>query len=500
MVNFSRYCPGTLTTRYIPPGLKFRNDEKFPAYIFDMERKRWYFNERQAVGLGLWDAPLNSLSDASAPSGLTSYQERALKRLLEQKVLLAAWDMGIGKSRLAVEASKIIKGKTLILAPRMMVERGWVNELHKWAGVDVSIWKQEVGKPAPEAQPAYCIVSYDSIHYLPAGYVFDFIVLDELHYLMHDTSARSKKILALIDSWSAAYRLGLTGTPFGTAVHDVHSQLSVLSPKGWGYPGVFKDYFFESDNGGYEDRKRYFDLKPSRVAEFADYIGGTIDVATTADAAHLMPEVVWSLQWMDNPSGKIQSTDTLAKWTKVNQTLINQRIDGLLQLPLPEKKTAYITYSPATADCLADRLKIPAISGTISPKKRFKILDDAHHVICTMRSINEGIDLREFSNVVVVELYPVPRYVLQCLARFARMGATESVTITLMLLKGTHDEIIAPALLSRLQSFRMATESGVLGTGLLDLLTIREDDESFLEDLRASFLAITDVNEEEYDC
>lgn len=185
----------------------------------------------------------------------------------------------------------------------------------------------------------------------------------------------------------------------------------------------------------------------------------------------------------------------LAAWAMHAQKHSKRRADTIgTQIPLTEDRQIVICYFQATAKAFQDVLGWPIVDGTLPPKKRLKTLKDNPRVIATMRSILEGIDLREYQDIHFVELYPVPKYLQQVAGRFRRLGSNTSPRYTLWCLANTADERIVPTLINRMN------EGGLVDltdqTGLLNLLD-SEQDETFLKNLHAKINQGADIPEDD---
>lgn len=138
--------------------------------------------------------------DAKAPTPLFPFQERAVRWLAPRKTALLAFDMGLGKTAIAIRASEAINAKSiLVLCPSVAVEN-WKREFRKWS----------VSHPKGRT---ISIFSYGSLHKVPKGY-WDLCILDESHYLKSPDAERTKSVLARGGILNyAAKAWCLSGTP-----------------------------------------------------------------------------------------------------------------------------------------------------------------------------------------------------------------------------------------------------------------------------------------------
>ena len=116
-----------------------------------------------------------------------------------------------------------------------------------------------------------------------------------------------------------------------------------------------------------------------------------------------------------------------------------------------------------------------------------------------MRSINEGLDLRRYTRVYMLESYPVPRYVTQVLGRFVRLYAKDAVEVYFCKLSGSSDDIVTNKLLQRMSEQSTIVRQGKVESGLSQLLTLDETSEDFLDELRAAADSWQDDDPEDWD-
>lgn len=172
------------------------------------------------------------------------YQTPAIDRALERKSLLVAYEMGTGKTFIAIAVAEVLLGEGKIQTAAIVVPANlkwqWAQQIAKLTDVETMTKRAKVdgkvfdltiptedhcvvidGDKAKRAAlyekvranpPEYLVLSYESVlsdwnmvRRLKPG----MIVLDECTAIKTFTAARTKKI----KRWTAEYRLGLTGTP-----------------------------------------------------------------------------------------------------------------------------------------------------------------------------------------------------------------------------------------------------------------------------------------------
>ena len=145
-------------------------------------------------------------------------------------------DPGTGKTRVHIEAwadrRRKRGGKLLILSPKSVLKSAW--------GVDIKTFIPEFSHViayATNRQKAFdqdvdiYITNLDAVKWLekqkPSFWThFDTIVIDEITFYKHRTSARSKAAKKIMKHFK--YRNGLTGTPNSLSVTDLWHQIYLL--------------------------------------------------------------------------------------------------------------------------------------------------------------------------------------------------------------------------------------------------------------------------------
>ena len=108
------------------------------------------------------------------PPPLFSHQEETVQFFLTTPRVLCFSDAGTGKTRSVIEAIRQRKdlGKTLILAPKSILEPAWGNDIRKFAPeITYSIARAENRKQGFDADVDVVITNFDAVQWLadPAG-------------------------------------------------------------------------------------------------------------------------------------------------------------------------------------------------------------------------------------------------------------------------------------------------------------------------------------------
>jgi superfamily II DNA or RNA helicase len=449
------------------------------------------------------------------PADLTPWQRAGVKQALTNGILLAQWLTGSGKSRFALEVLKALgpEARAVIVAPKVVMRTWDQEQLPRWLGQEEGqdpAWftmytgrKPLAGKRA-QNQPRVVVCSYGSMHRLPEQWSYDLIVYDECHYGIHGDSGRSKAsaTLSIANPW--AVKLGLSATPSSTSLTDLWGQLHMLAPHRWGsYARWWRRYFAEIPVG-YEDHTKPGPLRQECVDDFVASLGAACDYVGIEDVGDYLPPVTWKkLDLGETASPNRTPPDNIAQWRAEQISTARTRLaafQGAIaagDIETTSAPTAVIVYHRALGEALAHNLGAAYVSGELSTKQRHELLASAPVAVMTMRSVTEGLDLRRYTNVYVLEAYPVPLYLTQVLGRFVRLYAKDPVTITFCRLRGSTDDVVVHRLLTRIAEQGRLIKQGKVESGLKALLTVDANSEDFLAALRDAVSGTVEEDEPE---
>lgn len=147
---------------------------------------------------------------------LREYQREAVDAMGKYPTFLLADDMGLGKSASSIAASE---GKTLVIAPAMVVDSGtWRNEIEKWAD-----------DPSRFEVTAYSRLARKDRLLGHVDQHWDTLILDEAHYCKNPKAART--MASRVVAKQSDKVLMLTGTPVPNYLPEVFSILQILFPE-----------------------------------------------------------------------------------------------------------------------------------------------------------------------------------------------------------------------------------------------------------------------------
>ena len=165
---------------------------------------------------------------------LRHYQREAVDRLHKAGPLFISMEMGLGKSRVAIEYLKEINAQRVIIVAPKSVCLVWRDELRKWwpNGPYSYQWTPKMKM----AEMGIYIVNYDkfSLGDLTAKFFVDWgevdaLVLDEAHLLKTPSANRTKSIYKILAP-HAKKVIPLSGTPAPNNAGEIYTHIKYLAP------------------------------------------------------------------------------------------------------------------------------------------------------------------------------------------------------------------------------------------------------------------------------
>lgn len=155
---------------------------------------------------------------------LKEYQRDAVAFHLKAGYSICAFQMGLGKTVVALAMAVATKSETLIVCPAFLIPN----------------WKEEINK-FTDSPNKFTLVSYSSLKKVKDKFEkFNLVICDEVHYAKHLTAKRTQLLHELIRVHRPKYFIGLSGTPVQNRVPEFYSLLKLCS-YGNKYP-AFKKY------------------------------------------------------------------------------------------------------------------------------------------------------------------------------------------------------------------------------------------------------------------
>ncbi len=206
------------------------------------------------------------------------YQQLGTQMLLLQQRGVLADQMGLGKSKTALDAAAQLNAqRILVLAPKSLLWN-WEAEVNKW----YPSWRPYI---VPTTRVKERIAAYDKIQrddldrttpvVVIANWekvlspewpdrLWDAAIFDEAHALRNRRTQRSRQVAYIAHSSSASW--ALTGTPVVNSAADIYGVLSAVRPGVLGSWWRFASQHIEADQWGAFRAAKNVELLQERVA------------------------------------------------------------------------------------------------------------------------------------------------------------------------------------------------------------------------------------------
>lgn len=172
---------------------------------------------------------------------LKLWQAEAIRFAEDKDKCLIALDMGMGKSRVAIE-SRPANHRILVIAPSVATAN-WKSEWKKWAP-DMTVWVQKNSRDDVDTSAQVIVISYALYIRMGAKKFLkpSYVIIDESHYIKNPKAKRTKAVLQLAKSVNKA--MFLTGTPILNRPVELFPML-----KSFGVVKNYRNFVFQYCDG-----------------------------------------------------------------------------------------------------------------------------------------------------------------------------------------------------------------------------------------------------------
>ena len=446
------------------------------------------------------------------------YQADAALDIVVNRTKLLAFDMGCGKTGVAIQAAETVRQQrggrepVVIIAP-LFTRATWRNELLAMGAIQ-------------DASELCCLASRnfdDDMALRSAKYVFChydvvaawwskinlrkpcFVVVDEGHWIKNGRAARSNGTMMV--AGTAPYRVILTGTPMSNRPGDLWHLLSVLTnPFAFGSPNDFRIRYAGAEFNGHG----YADTGPTHTDELQERLA-TLYVRKTAEDVGLnLPPLTRRFIEIDAESPLSQhEAMTPAEMHSLVQAVQDNRVAEVLPLLTALRKetsalklshtvqvaadaieqgekVVIFTWQRATAEKIAAKLSkkqatVFCITGADDMDVRDNMVAEfqaggADAIVATLGALREGVTLHAARIVIMHDLDWVPASLRQAERRVLRIGQHRPCVSMWMLCRKSVDMIFAAMVLRKLGSISATLGEAVDGFEELEAIADRERD------------------------
>lgn len=402
---------------------------------------------------------------------LRSYQDFGVRYAVHQKRTLLGDEMGLGKTIQAIAAMIALKaaGKHhfMVVCPASVLIN-WCREIQKFSDMEVTKihGADEAALLHWRENGDIAVTTFESISRfeLPEKFKFDFLVVDEAHYVKNPEAQRTIAMGKLLAKTEGV--LYMSGTPLVNRVDEMCFLVSCLQP---------------------QLAPRLEQLKLVSTAEqFRSELSGVYLRRVREDVLTELPDLVEKEQWCELGSEEqsiyreaVASGNLMAirqvSW-QVQELKDSSKAMRLLEIceNAKEQGRKVIVFSffrntlQKVCDLLGDRCS-QIISGDISPAVRQQIVDDFNVaeagavLVSQVQAGGTGLNIQAASVVVFCEPQLTPAIENQAIARAYRMGQTRDVLVYRLLADETIDERMLEILSTKQKEFDAFAEDSVIG-------------------------------------
>jgi hypothetical protein len=387
------------------------------------------------------------LTQAALQAGLRDYQVVGVRHILGQMGSLLGDDMGLGKSRQTVVATRLAAGdgRVLILCPASL-RINWEREI-RMVYPNAVIGMVGEDRLATLYGCQWVIANYERTGGLVRECALNFAVMavDEAHYLKEHDSGRTRNVFVL--SSRIPRRYAVTGTPLLNREIELHTLLRLTGHRLGQLP--LADF-----------RKQYTGHKDRRAA-LAEALKGWM-LRRRKDVLTELGTKSRQLRYLSPPEGiesyneivRDMSLMVMPKIVKMRQALEALKTTFLIEtiesLADDDKVIVFCEYM-ATVDVLRSAFAAANIScvtlvGSDNGKKRQKAIDAFQNdpqvrvFIGTTSAAGVGITLTAANYVIFASLPWTPALMRQAEDRAYRLGQKRDVFVIVPLIPKTVDE------------------------------------------------------------
>ena len=402
---------------------------------------------------------------------LRSYQDFGVRYAVHQKRTLLGDEMGLGKTIQAIATMIAMKasGKHhfMVVCPASVLIN-WCREIQKFSDMEVT----KIHGADEEALLHWrengdiAVTTFESISRfeLPEKFKFDYLVVDEAHYVKNPAAQRTVAMQKLLAKTEGV--LYMSGTPLVNRVDEMCFLVSCLQP---------------------QLSARLEQLKLVSTAEqFRSELSGVYLRRVREDVLTELPDLIEKEQWCELGSAEqsiyreaVESGNLMAirqvSW-QVPDLKDSSKAMRLLEIceNAKEQGRKVIVFSffrntlEKVCTLLGDRCS-QIISGDISPAVRQQIVDEFNAaeagvvLVSQVQAGGTGLNIQAASVVVFCEPQLTPAIENQAIARAYRMGQTRDVLVYRLLADETIDERMLEILSAKQKEFDAFAEDSVIG-------------------------------------
>jgi SWI/SNF-related matrix-associated actin-dependent regulator 1 of chromatin subfamily A len=431
---------------------------------------------------------------------LYPYQQEAVDRVSASATpTYLAFDMGLGKSAIALAVAKKRGVKRLLILCPAIGKLVWAKEVAKWWGPATKVFVVDDPKTLYMGGGGIFILSYSRVSMDPlfadvvaGGEPFEMTVLDEAHALKNPVANRTKGVLNMMLP-KLGFVLPMSGTPTPNHAGELFPILRRVFPE-----TVRKDDGKLMRQSEFEDTyckvvNRWFGGRSVRTIEgsknveaLRQRIGPHFMRKTKKDALPDLPDMTFDTYPIPAPSAPSWGIDFSGMSDEEVEDYMtrpeahvmrNRHLTGLAKVPGAieavsdmldncHRKALAFAHHKDVIDGLAHGLGAYCpvkITGETTPKERNRAIDGfltnpacrvfVGNITAAGTSITLVGDRNEVSDVFFVEADYSPGNNIQAASRIHRIGQKDAVQVWFLTAHGTIDDRIGEILARKTNDF-----------------------------------------------
>lgn len=392
---------------------------------------------------------------------LDPHQTEGVEFAIDRKYALLTYEMGLGKTPIALAVAEKTKCKTLLVVPAYLI-LNWQKEIEKFLGPDTRVRAIKNSRQvSPPIDEQFCLVSYDIAKNAECLFEWaDMVVFDEGHMLKSMKAKRTQAMHKFVFENNMKRVLILTGTPIKNRVEEYYSLIALMNYNPKNETPDFLDRFPDSVAfADYFSFRTEFTVKISHwksfkvikwdgirnVKELKQYLKPHYIRKRSADILTLEPirrkDILISekpdpelFKLYENSEGKIKQKVDVGKKAFAALWKVPFTVKYVTQIL--EEVGAVVIFTDHVESCkqLAKAFKVEPITGETPMTKRQALADGFQKgefpvIVATVGSFSTGRDLTRASNLVFNDFPWTPGDIKQAEYRIQRRSQTKSCVV-----------------------------------------------------------------------
>jgi len=429
------------------------------------------------------------------------HQEKAVQFILTHPGVLNASDPGVGKTRMVVEAMRVLKLPTLILAPKSILVCSWLADMKSFAPeLKATVATALNRKEAFESDASIIITNHDAVTWLTKDenihladkFKNGFLVIDESVCYKNPTAKRSKAAAKLRKIFARC--TCMSGTMIPNGIIDIWHQMYLVDEGkilGNSYYRFRANTYTPVNKGAFTEWKE----KPGVADAIGDLIS-SVTIRNCKEDCLDLPEnlIVRRLVTLSNKhrllysemkrqavmeleTGIVTAVNAAVLRSKLIQIAAGTAYDEngnthvvdtdryeLIMDLIDEREHSVVFFSfKAQRDCLLELAKkrnytYALIDGSVNNMyERSKAVDDFQEgklkfILCQCQSAAHGLTLTRGSATIWTSLPDNTEHFVQANARIHRGGQTKKTETILIIAENTIDNAVYDNLMGKVNN------------------------------------------------